>query len=58
MLQQDRTASSTVTDSEIARYDVSEDGVNWRPYDPKRDRNRLLHKRIEFAPLTSKVRGN
>jgi hypothetical protein len=34
---------------EIARHEVSEDGVNWRPYDPQRDRGRTLHRRIEFA---------
>jgi hypothetical protein len=33
----------------IARHEVSEDGVNWRPYDPARDRGRTLHRRIEFA---------
>ena len=33
----------------IARHEVSEDGVNWRPFDPMRDRGRLLHRRIEFA---------
>lgn len=37
---------------DIARYEVSEDGVTWRPYDPRRDRDRPLHKRIEFAPPT------
>lgn len=36
---------------EIARHEVSEDGVNWRPYDPVRDsRHGILHQRIEFAP--------
>jgi hypothetical protein len=35
---------------EIARHEVSEDGVNWRPYDPTRDAGHTLHKRIEFAP--------
>ena len=35
---------------EIARHEVSEDGVTWRPYDPARDNAcPLLHKRIEFA---------
>lgn len=33
----------------IAKYEVSEDGVNWRPYDPLSDRDRVLHTRIEFA---------
>lgn len=38
-------------DVEIARHEVSEDGVNWRPYDPAHDNDgRVLHKRIEFAP--------
>jgi hypothetical protein len=38
---------------EIARHEVSEDGVIWRPYDPARDDALpLLHKRIEFAPPT------
>jgi hypothetical protein len=36
--------------AEIARHEVSEDGVHWRPYDPERDRNQMLHKRIVFAP--------
>ena len=36
---------------EIARHEVSEDGLNWRPYDPERDHGALLHKRIEFAPI-------
>lgn len=36
-------------DPEIARYDVSEDGVTWRPYDPARDTSELLHTRIVFA---------
>ena len=42
---------ATVTDPEIARYEVSEDGVNWRPYDSARDKDPLLHKRLEFAPI-------
>jgi hypothetical protein len=33
----------------IAKHEVSEDGVNWRPFDPHFDRNRVLHTRIEFA---------
>lgn len=33
----------------IAKHEVSEDGVHWRPYDPALDRNRVLHSRIEFA---------
>jgi hypothetical protein len=39
-----------VQDPDIARYEVSEDGVTWRPYDPRQDQDRPLHKRIEFAP--------
>lgn len=39
-------------DPEIARYEVSRDGVLWRDYDPLRDDGvPLLHKRIVFAPL-------
>ena len=34
---------------EIARHEISEDGVTWRPYDPALDDGRLLHKRIIFA---------
>ncbi|MDX2274077.1 MAG: hypothetical protein NW206_01390 [Hyphomonadaceae bacterium] len=33
----------------IAKHEVSEDGVHWRPFDPQQDRNRVLHSRIEFA---------
>jgi hypothetical protein len=47
------TNLATTHDADIARWEgweVSEDGVNWRPYDPKRDTDPLLHKRIEFAP--------
>ena len=39
------------TTVEIARYEVSEDGVTWRPYDRALDDGRLLHKRIVFAAL-------
>jgi hypothetical protein len=43
--------------ADIARHEVSEDGVNWRPYDPLRDAGRtLLHQRIEFAPLPEDAR--
>lgn len=45
----DCTASPS-TDPDLARYDVSEDGVNWRPYDPANDHGQQLHRRIEFAP--------
>lgn len=44
------TSFATTHDADIARWEVSEDGVNWRLYDPKRDTDPLLHKRIEFAP--------
>ncbi|HRK63016.1 MAG TPA: hypothetical protein PLN53_01405 [Terricaulis sp.] len=33
---------------DIASYEVSEDGVHWRPFDPARDQNGPLHKRIVF----------
>ncbi|MGE0742173.1 MAG: hypothetical protein AB7O98_12600 [Hyphomonadaceae bacterium] len=42
---------STALEPDIARHEVSEDGVHWRPFDPVRDRNRTLHRRIEFAPI-------
>lgn len=47
----DAAAPAYDADEEIARYEVSEDGVLWRPADPARD-NALpfVHKRIEFAP--------
>jgi hypothetical protein len=48
----DQAASPSEHDPEIARYDVSEDGVTWRPYDPSRDEGQALHRRIEFAPPT------
>ena len=38
-----------VTEAEIERHEVSDDGVNWRPYDPARDTSELLHKRMFFA---------
>lgn len=40
-------------DDEIAVYQVSEDGVNWRPYNAVTDRLLTLHRRIEFAPPAS-----
>jgi len=49
---------SSCDDVEIARHEVSEDGVNWRPYDPARDTGGLLHKRIEFAPPSSEFSRN
>jgi hypothetical protein len=36
-------------DADIACHEVSEDGVNWRPYDPTRDNSELRHTRIVFA---------
>lgn len=40
-------------DPEIARYEVSRDGILWRNYDPDRDeRHPVLHRRIVFAPPT------
>jgi len=41
--------ATTSADVEIAQYDVSEDGVTWRPYDPVRDQGAFLHTRITFA---------
>lgn len=38
-----------ITEAEIAQHEVSEDGVNWRPYDAARDTSELLHTRIVFA---------
>jgi hypothetical protein len=49
MMDQACTAP-TPCDPEIARYEVSEDGVTWRPYDPKHDEGQPLHRRIDFAP--------
>lgn len=37
------------SDPDIARHEVSDDGVTWRPYDPARDTSELLHTRIVFA---------
>lgn len=36
-------------DTDIARYEVSDDGVTWRPYDAARDTGGLLHTRMFFA---------
>ena len=41
--------TDSYADPDIARHDVSEDGITWRPYDPELDRWRSLHQRIEFA---------
>lgn len=43
---------------DIARYDVSEGGVVWRPYGAGHDRGRTLHKRILFAPPCEEIRPN
>ncbi len=37
-------------DIDILRHEISEDGVHWRPYDPKVDPDCGVHRRIEFAP--------
>ncbi|HJS79915.1 MAG TPA: hypothetical protein VJ748_04780 [Vitreimonas sp.] len=52
MLEEVKYTKLPTPEPDIARYEVSEDGVTWRPYDPRRDRDRPLHKRIEFAPPT------
>lgn len=52
MLRELQNNKAPAREPDIARYEVSEDGVTWRPYDPRRDRGRPLHKRIEFAPPT------
>lgn len=44
-------------DPEIARHEVSEDGLNWRPFDAKRDAGKTLHRRIEFAPPIMDANG-
>ena len=36
-------------DEDIASYEVSEDGVVWRPFNPVTDRQLTLHRRILFA---------
>lgn len=38
-----------LADAEIERHEVSDDGMNWRPYDPSRDTSELLHTRMFFA---------
>lgn len=45
----DRTDPDSSADTDISRHEVSEDGVNWRPYDPARDNGERLHTRIVFA---------
>jgi hypothetical protein len=50
MLDGSLHANTPECDPDIARYEVSEDGVTWRPYDPERDDGQQLHRRIEFAP--------
>jgi hypothetical protein len=46
MFEQDAALAS---DPDIACYQVSEDGVTWRAFDPARDLGQRLHRRIEFA---------
>lgn len=46
MLEQNAALAS---DPDIALYQVSEDGVTWRVYDPARDEGQRLHRRIQFA---------
>lgn len=44
-------------DPEIARYEVSRDGILWRDYDPARDEGQpVLHRRIVFAPPADEPR--
>jgi hypothetical protein len=45
----DPTDIDSTADADIARHEVSEDGVIWRPYDPAQDDSRRLHTRIIFA---------
>jgi hypothetical protein len=52
MLDQAIYPTAPECDPDIASYEVSEDGVTWRPYDPARDKDQPLHRRIEFAPPT------
>ncbi|MBL8546648.1 MAG: hypothetical protein JNL81_09285 [Hyphomonadaceae bacterium] len=44
-----------ITEIEIVRYEVSDDGVTWRPYDPARDTSGLLHTRMFFADETPEL---
>ncbi|GAM97084.1 hypothetical protein U91I_00706 [alpha proteobacterium U9-1i] len=44
------TAHTCADDAEILSYEVSTDGVNWRPHDPSIDPGPGVHRRIEFAP--------
>lgn len=43
---------------DIASYEVSEDGVTWRPFDRVRDQHGPLHKRIVFAALAGEAHDN
>jgi hypothetical protein len=52
----DCTDPAATFDAEIARYEVSADGVTWRPYDPKNDTSGLLHTRITFADPQAELR--
>jgi hypothetical protein len=50
MLNETHSSPTPDGDADIASYEVSEDGVTWRPFDPSRDNGQALHRRIEFAP--------
>lgn len=45
----DQPTPPPIANQDIASYEVSEDGVTWRPYDPKIDGGLRLHRRICFA---------
>jgi hypothetical protein len=45
---------SPESDDDILRHEISEDGVHWRPYDPRVDPDSGVHRRIEFAPPAGK----
>lgn len=49
MFEAESRHPSEQEEPEIARHEVSDDGVTWRPYDPLRDRGPTLHRRIVFA---------
>ncbi|MBL8536824.1 MAG: hypothetical protein JNM59_05415 [Hyphomonadaceae bacterium] len=46
-----QTPPPIAADDGIASYEVSEDGVTWRPFNPATDKALRLHRRIQFAPL-------
>jgi hypothetical protein len=45
----DQSPPPPKTDDDIASYEVSEDGVRWRPFDPAKDLTLRLHRRIQFV---------